>query len=64
MTTKAQLDELTKKGCAVSECTDTHPLWIHSVCHPHAGLYAEYENGTIRIVCKECEKPVVEVEIK
>lgn len=61
---RVQMDRLcgsSKVGQATAE-----PLWIHASCHIGSRLHAFYDKdfGELTILCAECQKPVIVVEVK
>jgi hypothetical protein len=61
--TCADLDPL---RCSHPGCTETHPLPLHSACHPGKGLAAEYDSttGALRVSCYTCGKFVVLIAVQ
>lgn len=55
---KAELDA---SGCETPNCMHDHTtLYLHSGCHPGAGLEARYEKkiGALFFNCAECDREV------
>ena len=53
--------ELNTMGCETPNCGHDHSvLYLHSGCHPEAGMYAAYHkaDGIVTLECAECEKPI------
>lgn len=58
------LEKMVKGGCKNPNCQHkTDEVWIHSRCHPYAGLYVRYVKGSseLNVICAECEKPIVDI---
>jgi hypothetical protein len=59
-----QLDQL---RCGNPECDHTNcfELYLHSACHPKAGLQVMYSklDGTMTVSCAECDATVVVFQV-
>ena len=59
-------NELNVMGCGNPNCREDHNiLYMHSSCHPEAGLDAMYSKptGTMHLICRECEDTVLSVKV-
>lgn len=64
-TTKAQFLEKLAQGCSNPDCThDDHVLFLHSGCHPAAGVDVFYKDGFVQVRCDECEKHVIRFKVR
>lgn len=66
--TRIELDIATALGCQHPDCKDPfcdNLLYLKGRCHPAAGTWATYKNGTgvIRITCKVCEREVTAFQV-
>ena len=50
-------------GCDTPGCGH-EAAWLHARCHPGAGLWACYHDGRLLLICLECRRHVLTVEIK
>jgi hypothetical protein len=59
------LERIAEKGCQVEGCESgcTHEFFFHARCHPAAGTWVSYREGTLTIICRECRKLVAEVAV-
>jgi hypothetical protein len=67
-TDPAHIEELAELRCGNPECADptcSQVLVLTPVCHPQAGIYAEYhkQDGTLRTACDHCKRPVMSFKI-
>lgn len=61
-------EELAELKCGNPACTDpdcSKILALTPVCHPRAGIYAEYHkvDGTLRTMCGHCRRPVMAFQV-
>jgi hypothetical protein len=66
MTKALTITELNAMGCGNPNCRDDHSiLYMHSGCHPGAGLDVAYSKptGTMHLICRECEDTVLCVKV-
>lgn len=57
-------EDLDEARCDVDDCTcQEGGLFLAPQCHPGGKLDAHYENGTMRLVCGQCGRSVIELEI-
>jgi hypothetical protein len=59
------LERIASGGCQVEGCKNDHPheFFFHARCHPTAGTWVSYKEGTLTIICRECRKLVAEVAV-
>lgn len=62
------VEDLIDVQCGNPECVDPEcstVLVLMPVCHPRAGIYAEYHkgDGTLRTACGYCRQPVIAFKI-
>lgn len=68
MTAPAYTEDLAAVQCGNPKCMDpdcSSILVLMPVCHPQAGIYAEYvkADGTLRTYCGHCRRPVITFQI-
>jgi len=59
-------ERLDRQGCGTKNCTHDHAiLYMHSRCHPQAGLDVRYvkADGVLEIHCKLCHKPMAAIQV-
>jgi len=56
-------NDLDTAECERSDCKGGHPVFLHSMCHPSAGLDAGYSRhtGCIEFYCNKCKDFVTQV---
>lgn len=58
--------DLNKLKCSTPGCTcSDEPMIFRSRCHIHAPTWSWYdkEDGTMTVICSECEKVIVVVQV-
>jgi hypothetical protein len=65
MAGRNELEALVARGCSEPGCDCSGvPLALGSKCHASASVVAVYWRGTLRLVCAECESPILDVAVK
>ena len=63
ISTRKTLDPM---GCGTPGCGHDHStLFLHQMCHPHAGLEVSYSkpHGQLTVACNECHAIVTLVQV-
>lgn len=62
---REDLERLAAEGCTVPGCQHTlvHSLFLHASCHPAAGMRVEYQQGLLRMRCRDCAALVAVVVV-
>jgi hypothetical protein len=58
--------DLDPQGCGIPDCGHDHSiLWLHSRCHPSAGVRARYikKTGVLTICCRSCENWIADIAV-
>ncbi len=64
----SHVEELAELSCNNPDCPDpecSKILALMSVCHPRAGIYAEYHKAdqTLRTACAHCKRPIMAFKV-
>lgn len=60
ITTRKTLDDLKCDCCGEEE----QEIYFHPKCHKEAPTWTVYYGGMLKVICAECEKTVVIIEVK
>jgi hypothetical protein len=58
--------DLDPQGCGIPNCGHDHSiLFLHSRCHPNAGVRASYvkESGVLSMRCRSCKSLIADIAV-